>query len=132
MEATVVNDLSCSASEIQRDAGMLCFGSLIYRVLTFAAPAQVAATGSRSWKTLKGTSEAIWPLALDSALIEALEEYRKMEAPPTTSENGERHTTRDRYISDYILEKKGKTCTARQVGSRLQQLRDNCKDGHRE
>ncbi|KAH6913378.1 hypothetical protein BKA70DRAFT_1421656 [Coprinopsis sp. MPI-PUGE-AT-0042] len=112
MEATVVNDLPCSASESQRDA------------------AQVVATGSRSWKTLKGMSEAIWPLALDSVLIEALEEYRKMEAPPTTSENGERHTTRDRYISDYILEKKGKTCTATQVSSRLQQLRDSCKDGH--
>ena len=108
----------------------------------------MAATGRRSWKTLKGKPEAVWPPALEGALIEgehriysfraafadefasiALEEYRKMEARPTTSKYGVRYPMRNRFISDYILEKTGKTRTAKQVGSRLQQLRDTCKDG---
>ena len=32
--------------------------------------AQIAATGRRSWKTLKGTGEAVWPPQLEAALIE--------------------------------------------------------------
>ncbi|KAH6913376.1 hypothetical protein BKA70DRAFT_720602 [Coprinopsis sp. MPI-PUGE-AT-0042] len=87
-----------------------------------------AATGRRSWKTLKGKPEAIWPPALEGALIEALEEYRRMEARPTTSKYDVRYPMRNRFVSDYILEKTGKTRTAQQVGSRLQQLRDMCED----
>ncbi|TFK23646.1 hypothetical protein FA15DRAFT_670355 [Coprinopsis marcescibilis] len=90
--------------------------------------AQVAATGRRSWKTLKGRPEAVWPPALEGALIEALEEYRKIEARPTNSKHGVRYPMRNRYISDFIFEKTGKQRTAKQVGSRLQQLRDTCKD----
>ena len=33
---------------------------------------------------------------------------------------------RNRFISDWIFEKTGKRRTAKQVGSRLQQLRDTC------
>jgi hypothetical protein len=32
--------------------------------------AQIAATGRRSWKTLKGKGEAVWPPHLEAALIE--------------------------------------------------------------
>ncbi|KAH6913381.1 hypothetical protein BKA70DRAFT_720760 [Coprinopsis sp. MPI-PUGE-AT-0042] len=109
---STVDDLSYSPSEGQktRDA------------------AQVAATGRRSWKKLKGKPEAVWPPALEGALIEALEEYRRMEARPSTSKYGVRYPMRNRFVSDYILEKTGKTRTAQQVGSRLQQLWDTCED----
>ncbi|TFK19513.1 hypothetical protein FA15DRAFT_759976 [Coprinopsis marcescibilis] len=91
--------------------------------------AHVAATGRRSWKTLKGKPEAVWPPALESALIEALEECQKSEARPTDS-TGKRSVRypRNIYISEYIFEKTGKHRTPKQVGSRLQQLRDTCVD----
>jgi hypothetical protein len=34
--------------------------------------AQIAATGRRSWKTLKGKGEAVWPPLLEAALIEGM------------------------------------------------------------
>lgn len=37
-----------------------------------------------------------------------------------------RFPLRNRFISDYIFEKTGKVRTPKQVGSRLQQLRDTC------
>ncbi|TFK68460.1 hypothetical protein BDN72DRAFT_736659, partial [Pluteus cervinus] len=37
-----------------------------------------------------------------------------------------RFPMRNRFISDYIYDKTGKRRTAKQVGSRLQQLRDTC------
>lgn len=37
-----------------------------------------------------------------------------------------RFPMRNRFISDYIFNKTGKRRTAKQVGSRLQQLRDTC------
>jgi transcriptional enhancer factor len=37
-----------------------------------------------------------------------------------------RFPMRNRFISDWIFEKTGKRRTAKQVGSRLQQLRDTC------
>ena len=37
-----------------------------------------------------------------------------------------RFPMRNRYISNYIFQKTGKRRTAKQVGSRLQQLRDTC------
>ncbi|EAU83076.1 hypothetical protein CC1G_11160 [Coprinopsis cinerea okayama7 len=109
---STVDDLSYSPSEGQKNRDA----------------AQIAATGRRSWKTLKGKPEAVWPPALEGALIEALEEYRKIETRPTTSKHGVRYPMRNRFISDYIFEKTGKLRTAKQVGSRLQQLRDTCKD----
>jgi TEA/ATTS domain len=124
------------------------FISFIDRVFYLA---QAAATGRRGWKTLQGKLEAVWPTALDGALIEGrahpcspgvaftnqsmfigLEEYRRMEALPTTSTFGARYLTRDQFLSDYIFEKTGGTRTAKQVGSRLQQLWDACEDSQRE
>jgi hypothetical protein len=34
--------------------------------------AQIVVTGRRSWKTLKGKAEAVWPPHLEAALIEGL------------------------------------------------------------
>jgi hypothetical protein len=87
--------------------------------------AQIAATGRRSWKTLKGKSEAVWPPPLEAALIEALERYQtdylRATKPPG------RFPMRNRFISDFIYQATGKRRTPKQVGSRLQQLKDTCR-----
>ncbi|KAK1222869.1 hypothetical protein PQX77_014291 [Marasmius sp. AFHP31] len=106
---STVDDLSYtpSAEEKHRDA------------------AQIVATGRRSWKTLKGKGEAVWPPHLEAALIEALEKYKPDESRSTKTLG--RFSMRNRFISDYIFETTGKRRTPKQVGSRLQQLRDTCK-----
>jgi hypothetical protein len=87
--------------------------------------AQIAATGRRSWKTLKGKGEAVWPPALEAALIEALEKYQPDDTRSTKLFG--RFPMRNRFISNYIFDITGKRRTPKQVGSRLQQLRDTCK-----
>ncbi|KAJ3809450.1 hypothetical protein F5876DRAFT_18971, partial [Lentinula aff. lateritia] len=100
--------------------------------------AQIMATGRRSWKTLKGRGEAVWPphlyvppiLAYRSlcgrySLNIALEKYKPDD--PRSSKSSGRFSMRNRFISDYIFESTGKQRTPKQVGSRLQQLRDTCK-----
>ncbi|KAF9041052.1 hypothetical protein BDZ89DRAFT_1128906 [Hymenopellis radicata] len=95
---------------------------------------QQAATGRKSWKTLRDKEgEAVWSPALEAALIEGLRKY----VPPTPSVNsrrihiskrgGGRFPMRNRIISDYIYNTTGKYRTPKQVGSRLQQLRDTCR-----
>jgi transcriptional enhancer factor len=61
---------------------------------------------------------------LEAALIEGLENYQ----PDDTRETRllGRFPMRNRFISDWIFDKTGKRRTAKQVGSRLQQLRDTC------
>ncbi|KAK0204970.1 hypothetical protein DFS33DRAFT_1273964 [Desarmillaria ectypa] len=97
--------------------------------------AQIAATGRRSWKTLKGKGEAVWPPNLEAALIEGAGTYRPREAlqkyKPSpelrSSKSPGRFPMRNRFISDYIFDSTGKRRTPKQVGSRLQQMRDTCK-----
>ncbi|GLB43221.1 putative TEA/ATTS domain family protein [Lyophyllum shimeji] len=79
--------------------------------LSYQAPAsQVAGlahtfvTGRKTWKTCKGKNEAVWPAHIEAALFDALEKYR-----PASSVTG-------------------KVRTPKQVGSRLQQLRDTCEE----
>jgi len=105
-------------------------------------------SGRKSWKTLKGKGEAVWPPYLEAALIEgapspqlpltflslprlnlsffspALDKYRPETSRSTRSLS--RFPNRNRFISDYIFHVTGKRRTAKQVGSRLQQLRDTC------
>ncbi|KAF9069000.1 hypothetical protein BDP27DRAFT_1421426 [Rhodocollybia butyracea] len=87
--------------------------------------AQIVATGRRSWKTLKGRGEAVWPPHLEAALIEALEKYKPDDL--RSNKTLGRFSMRNRFISDFIYETTGKRRTPKQVGSRLQQLRDTCK-----
>ncbi|KAJ3922918.1 hypothetical protein F5877DRAFT_183, partial [Lentinula edodes] len=100
--------------------------------------AQIMATGRRSWKTLKGRGEAVWPphLYVPPILASwslrgryllhiALEKYKPDD--PRSSKSSGRFSMRNRFISDYIFESTGKQRTPKQVGSRLQQLRDTCK-----
>ncbi|TRM65444.1 hypothetical protein BD626DRAFT_546930 [Schizophyllum amplum] len=80
----------------------------------------------RSWKTMPEGKEPVWPPQLEAALIEGLEKYR----PGSNTETRQlrRFPKRNRYISDYIHQITGKRRTPKQVGSRLQQLRDTCHD----
>ncbi|KAL1748182.1 hypothetical protein HDZ31DRAFT_30159 [Schizophyllum fasciatum] len=80
----------------------------------------------RSWKTMPEGKEPVWPPQLEAALIEGLEKYRPNSSVETRTLR--RFPKRNRYISDYILRITGKYRTPKQVGSRLQQLRDTCHD----
>ncbi|KAL0955525.1 hypothetical protein HGRIS_001763 [Hohenbuehelia grisea] len=80
--------------------------------------------GRKSWKTLRGNGEAVWPPELEAALLEGLESYQPDDSRETRLLG--RFPMRNRFISDYIFRVTGKRRTAKQVGSRLQQLRDTC------
>ncbi|KAF7345469.1 TEA domain-containing protein [Mycena venus] len=93
---------------------------------TSMAPAS-AIPGRKCWKKTKERTEAVWSPALETALIEALEKYR-----PTSCRRNTRpllrFPRRNQFISDYIFSVTGTRRSAKQVGSRLQQLRDTCVD----
>ncbi|KAJ7315756.1 hypothetical protein DFH08DRAFT_790184, partial [Mycena albidolilacea] len=80
----------------------------------------------KTWKSRGG--EPIWPLDLEAALLEgnSLEKYRPEDCRETLMLG--RFPRRNRFISDYIFNKTGKRRSPKQVGSRLQQLRDCCGD----
>ncbi|KAF5322158.1 hypothetical protein D9619_002059 [Psilocybe cf. subviscida] len=79
--------------------------------------------GRKSWKTLRG-GEVVWPPELEAALIEGLENYQPDDSRETRLLG--RFPMRNRFISDWIFERTGRRRSAKQVGSRLQQLRDTC------
>lgn len=76
----------------------------------------------KSWKTLKGQAEAVWPPHLEATMLKALQEYVPEDSRETRILG--RFPMRNRFISDYIYRSTGKVRSAKQVGSRLQQLRD--------
>ncbi|KAJ7935828.1 hypothetical protein B0H13DRAFT_1947277, partial [Mycena leptocephala] len=79
--------------------------------------------GRRAWKTSRN-GEAVWPPELEAALLEGLERYQPDDyrAPRKPG----RCPWRNRFISDYIFDKTGIRRSSKQVGSRLQQLRNSC------
>ncbi|KAF5353054.1 hypothetical protein D9758_008798 [Tetrapyrgos nigripes] len=79
--------------------------------------------GRKCWKTQKG-GEMVWPPELEAALLEGLAKYQPDNSRETVLLG--RYPMRNRFISEYILRATGKYRTAKQVGSRLQQLRDTC------
>ncbi|KAF8193412.1 hypothetical protein BJ912DRAFT_1141875 [Pholiota molesta] len=86
-------------------------------------------TGRKSYKlsNRKGgeKKEAVWPPQLEAALLEGLRKYRPI------SKSGRplrRFTKRNVSISRHIFATTGKTRTAKQVGSRLQQITESTKD----
>ncbi|KAI0359290.1 hypothetical protein OH77DRAFT_1016361 [Trametes cingulata] len=83
---------------------------------------QTIVTGRKCWKTMKGKGEVVWPPYLEAALVEGLEKYQPVES--RTSRSFGRFPMRNKFISDYIYNVTGKRRTPKQVGSRLQQLRD--------
>ncbi|KAL4079034.1 hypothetical protein J3A83DRAFT_4086284 [Scleroderma citrinum] len=76
----------------------------------------------KSWKTLKGQAEAVWPPYLEATMLKALQEYVPEDSRETRILG--RFPMRNRFISDYIYRTTGKYRSPKQVGSRLQQLRD--------
>ncbi|KAI1786632.1 hypothetical protein LXA43DRAFT_50301 [Ganoderma leucocontextum] len=83
---------------------------------------QTIVTGRKCWKTTKGGREVVWPPDLEAALVEGLEKYQPVAS--RTSRSFGRFPMRNKFISDYILQATDKLRTPKQVGSRLQQLRD--------
>lgn len=57
---------------------------------------------------------------------EALQKYKPSPELRSSKSPG-RFPMRNRFISDYIFDSTGKRRTPKQVGSRLQQMRDTCK-----
>ncbi|KAJ4471411.1 hypothetical protein J3R30DRAFT_3234755, partial [Lentinula aciculospora] len=82
----------------------------------------------KSWKTLKG-GKVVWPLHLEAALLEGLSLYQPDNSRETLLLG--RFPMRNRFISEHILKTTGEVRTAKQVGSRLQQLRDTCGGGRK-
>ncbi|KAJ3565752.1 hypothetical protein NP233_g7439 [Leucocoprinus birnbaumii] len=85
---------------------------------------QHKATGRRCHKTLKGGGEAVWPPNLEAALIAGLQLYS--EKYRVRMRHPGRFIGRNHFLSDYVESVTGKRRTHKQVGSRLQQLKDTC------
>ncbi|KAJ7026818.1 hypothetical protein C8F04DRAFT_1267728 [Mycena alexandri] len=66
--------------------------------------------------------EVVWPPHLETALIEGLQQYR----PPVSRQTVllRQYPGRNKFISHYIFSKTGEYRTTKQVGSRVQQLRE--------
>lgn len=96
---------------------------------TSGSSSTMGTTGRKTFKTDKKRKEAIWPDYLERWLIQAIKEYAP---PPSRSSRGRapfaRFPRRNKFISEFILEHSGKKRTAKQVGSRIQQLRQTCRD----
>lgn len=76
----------------------------------------------KSWKTLKGNTEPVWPPHLEATMLKGLQEY----GPVNSRESHilSRFPLRNQFISDYIYRKTGKYRSTKQIGSRLQQFKD--------
>ncbi|KAG1882335.1 hypothetical protein F4604DRAFT_422405 [Suillus subluteus] len=76
----------------------------------------------KSWKTLKGNTEPVWPPYLEVTMLKGLHEYKPIDSRETQILG--RFPMRNRFISEYIYHKTGKYRSSKQIGSRLQQIRD--------
>ncbi|KAJ3551354.1 hypothetical protein NP233_g13096 [Leucocoprinus birnbaumii] len=91
---------------------------------TIAVMHQRGATGRRCHKTLKSGGEAVWPPSLEAALIAGLQVYSDRHR--VHMKHRGRFIGRNHFLSDYVNSVTSKRRTAKQVGSRLQQLKDTC------
>ncbi|KAJ7503788.1 hypothetical protein B0H11DRAFT_2222407 [Mycena galericulata] len=76
----------------------------------------------RVWRTL-GSGQAIWPRELEAALLEGLQQYQPTACKETVMLG--RFPRRNQFVSQHIWKKTGQYRTAKQVGSRIQQLRES-------
>ncbi|KAG2067920.1 hypothetical protein BDR04DRAFT_1057430 [Suillus decipiens] len=76
----------------------------------------------KSWKTLKGNTEPVWPPYLEATMLKGLHEYEPVDSRETQILG--RFPKRNHFISEYIYHKTGKYRSSKQIGSRLQQFRD--------
>ncbi|KIM44775.1 hypothetical protein M413DRAFT_362257 [Hebeloma cylindrosporum] len=85
-------------------------------------------TGRKTFKCVPGSKklERVWPPELEEALLQGLANYR----PESNRQLHllRRFPKRNKQIAEYIRKQTGQTRTAKQVGSRLQQLRETCED----
>ncbi|KAF7771584.1 transcriptional regulator family: TEA/ATTS [Agaricus bisporus var. burnettii] len=95
---------------------------------SLAVVCQQDATGRRCHKTLRGGGEAVWPPNLEAALISGLQAYSDRYQLPTTSRSRGRFIGRNHFLSDFIKWATGRRRSAKQIGSRLQQLKETCRD----
>ncbi|KAI0338564.1 hypothetical protein BDW22DRAFT_684334 [Trametopsis cervina] len=82
----------------------------------------------KCWRNMKGKEEAVWPPDLEAALIGGLEKYRPAEAKSNRVLG--RFPMRNKFVADHIFETTGQRRTPKQVGSRIQQLRDTSSGKH--
>ncbi|KAI0689017.1 hypothetical protein BC835DRAFT_1370856 [Cytidiella melzeri] len=82
----------------------------------------------KCWRNMKGKEEAVWPPELEAALIQGLEKYRPAEAKSKRVLG--RFPMRNKFVADHIFEVTGHRRTPKQVGSRIQQLRDTSSGKH--
>ncbi|KAG1862063.1 hypothetical protein DFJ58DRAFT_744079 [Suillus subalutaceus] len=76
----------------------------------------------KSWKTLKGNTEPVWPPHLEATMLKGLQEYGPVHSREAHTLS--RFPQRNQFISDYIYRKTGKHRSTKQIGSRLQQFKD--------
>jgi transcriptional enhancer factor len=76
----------------------------------------------KSWKTLKGNAEPVWPPRLEATMLKGLQEYGPVHSREAHILS--RFPQRNQFISDYIYRKTGKYRSSKQIGSRLQQFKD--------
>ncbi|KII95441.1 hypothetical protein PLICRDRAFT_693654 [Plicaturopsis crispa FD-325 SS-3] len=84
------------------------------------------AKGRKTYKTIRG--EPIWPPHLEAALFEGLQRYEPVQSRETLLLG--RFPYRNQFLSDYIFQKTGSRRTQKQVGSRIQVLKES-PDGRR-
>ncbi|KAJ2916090.1 hypothetical protein MD484_g4335, partial [Candolleomyces efflorescens] len=86
-------------------------------------------TGRKTFKTDKMKKQAVWPETVEAALLEALEMYTP---PPARGGRArarlQRFPKRNKVIAHHIFKATGQIRSAKQVGSRIQQLRQTCRD----
>ncbi|KAK7017802.1 TEA domain-containing protein [Favolaschia claudopus] len=76
----------------------------------------------RKMRRVTERGEAIWPLRLESALVEGLHHYQPTVCRETVMLK--RYPGRNQFLSNYIFDKTGERRTPKQVASRLQQIRE--------
>ncbi|KAH8101096.1 kinase-like domain-containing protein [Cristinia sonorae] len=79
-------------------------------------------SGRKCWRVVKGPRAVVWPPELEAALVKGLELYKPSESHSKRTIG--RFPMRNKFISDYIFQGTGKRRSPKQVGSRLQILRD--------
>ncbi|KAF5381442.1 hypothetical protein D9757_009058 [Collybiopsis confluens] len=86
--------------------------------------AQIVLNIRKTWKnTAKSSTEKVWPPGVEAVLLEGLQAFRI-----DPRKEFKRFPRRNCFLAKYIKEHTGYDRTPKQVGSRLQQLRDSCKD----
>ncbi|CAK5266359.1 unnamed protein product [Mycena citricolor] len=83
----------------------------------------------KTWKK-SSDGQVIWPPDLEAALVKGLEKY--VPPPRAGAAFSNRYPGRNRFLSNFILETTGERRSCKQVGSRIQQIRESAHSGQNE